>query len=103
MMPLMKKEEVIKLAEMARLSLTDEEIAKFQAEFSSILDYVGAVEEVSGDYIQLTKKAGAVSNVFREDALTVEPGSFSDEAIASFPERSGRYLSVKKILKNDDA
>ena len=44
---MISREEVIKLASLSRLSLTDSEIEKFQGEIDAILGYVGKVKEAA--------------------------------------------------------
>lgn len=97
----MTKEEILHLGRLSRIELTDEEVAKFNTEITAILEYVSAINEISGD-AALTKHVGARFNVFRKDEVTNEPGSYTDDLLAEMPETDGRYMKVKKILDNED-
>lgn len=97
----MTKDEILHLGELARIKLGDEEVEKLQGEITNILEYVSAVDEAVTD-AALQKKVGVVHNVFREDEVTNEPGSFTDDLLASMPETKGRFLKVKKILNPDE-
>ena len=44
---MLTKEEVIKIAQLARISLTDAEVEKFQKELSTVLDYVEELKQVN--------------------------------------------------------
>lgn len=94
------KEEILHLGELARIKLTDEEVEKFHTEVGAILDYVSAIDEVVKEGA-LEKKVGPVFNVFREDEITNEPGSYTEDILREMPERDGQYLKVKKILNPD--
>ena len=91
------KEEVQKLAQLARISVADEELAKFTEEFDSILAYVGKLNELAID----TKTTGtlpAQRNVFREDGVPHETGVHTETLVEAFPEKAGNLLEVKQII-----
>ncbi|MCA9365961.1 Asp-tRNA(Asn)/Glu-tRNA(Gln) amidotransferase subunit GatC [Candidatus Kaiserbacteria bacterium] len=96
----MTKEEILHLGTLSRIRLSEAEAEKLHTEIDSILAYVSQVNDIaaSGD---LTKKTGAVHNVFRVDEVAATTNATADELIAAFPEKKGRFLRVKKILDND--
>lgn len=96
----MTKEEILHLGNLARIKLSDDETTRLQAEISDILDYVDVLGELVADK-ELTKKVGPVHNVFREDVVTNEPGEFTKDIVAAFPDKKGNHLKVKKILNPD--
>lgn len=90
------KDEVLHLAELARIAVTDEEATKLTGEFDDILSYVSEVEEIAAS--EGEKKVGAVYNVMREDGEPHEGGIYTEALLDAAPERDGQYLKVKKIL-----
>jgi aspartyl-tRNA(Asn)/glutamyl-tRNA(Gln) amidotransferase subunit C len=96
----MTKEEIAHLGTLARIRLTDDEIARFGDQITGILGYVSAVNEIVAD-AGVTKHVGARYNVMRDDVVTNEPGAYAEELLVEMPERHGRYLAVKKILNPD--
>lgn len=96
----MTKEEILHLGRLSRIKMTDEEVDAFKTEIDSILEYVGAIDRLidSGD---LRKVPGAVHNVMRDDTVSNEPGMYTEDIVAAFPERRGNLLEVKKILDPD--
>lgn len=96
----MTKEEILHLGSLSRIRLSDGEVEKFHQEIEAILGYVGKVKEIAAA-AEADPAVGAVHNVFRADKVTNEPGSFSADLIAAFPDREGNYLKVKKILNPD--
>ena len=96
----MNKEEILKLGNMARIAITDEEASALSTDIDSVLSYISTINEITAEE-GITKKVGAVYNVFREDEITVEPGSHTEALMAEVPKvRKGR-LEVKKILNTD--
>lgn len=93
---MISKEEIKKLADLARIEVTDEEQARLSQEMGVILDYVGQVSGVPSP--DQGEGQGGVSNVLREDTDPTESNTYSRELIAEFPDKEGDYLKVKKIL-----
>lgn len=93
-----RKEEVQKLAELARLNVPEERLDTLVTEFDQVLAYVGQIETldapVGAPYLPYT-------NVFREDVVLHEPGSFTKDIVDAFPKKRGNQLSVKKIISHD--
>ena len=96
----MTKEEILHLATLSRIKMEDSEVLKFKDEIQSILEYVGKVNSIVGDR-EVEKTPGAVKNVFREDEVTNEPGSYTKDLVEAFPAKVGSHLKVKKILNPD--
>jgi aspartyl-tRNA(Asn)/glutamyl-tRNA(Gln) amidotransferase subunit C len=98
----MKVEDVKKLADLARIDMSDEEMEEVAKDFDAILAYVGQVKEVSKiKNIELESKNSDdyfLHNVMREDEVTNNRGEYRDKIIAEMPETQDDYLKVKQIL-----
>lgn len=93
---MLSREEVIKVAEMARIELSDIEVAKFQKDLSSVLDYVDALKEVDTDGLEIVSSVTGLENVSRADvAKSVD---YQEKIMANAPERKDKYYKVKSIL-----
>ena len=90
------REQVRKVAHLARLELTEAEEEKFTTQLSSILDYFNQLSELNTDDVPPTARAIDVSNVTRSDNL--ETYANRDEILESAPEQEGDYFRVPKIL-----
>ena len=97
----MTKEEVIHLAKLARIELSDTELQKFTKEMSAILTYVSSIKEMVGNEVVEGPTVGDRFNVFRPDVVSNEPNSTTKEILAEMPETEGRFLVVKKILQSE--
>ena len=94
------REEVQKLAALARISIGDKELERFTAEFDSILAYVGQLEKLD---IKVGNDSGrpTLRNVLREDGEPHAGGAFTDMLVRQFPEREGNALKVKQIITHE--
>ena len=86
------REEVLHVAKLASLELTDEEVERLTGELSAILEAVSKVSELDLADVPPTSHPLDVVNVWEDDApkpcLTVE------EALANAPEREGDFFKV---------
>ena len=90
------KEEVNKVAHLARLELNDNEINNHAKQLEKILDYIRQLEKIDTDDVPCTTRAIEVINVFRND----EKKNFdcNEELLELSPLREERYFKVPKIM-----
>ena len=96
----MTKDEIQKLADLARIEIQDKEASVLAEDITSIVGYVSAVDKITAK-TDLEKKVGAVHNVFREDENPHESGIYTEALLDAAPDRDGQYIRVKKILGGD--
>lgn len=89
--------DVRHLARLARLNLTEEETAAFQAQLGQVLEYVKSLEALDVSEVEPTAHAAPVFNVFRAD----EPReSFTpEEALANAPRKANDLFIVTKVVE----
>ena len=86
------KEEVLHVARLARLALTDEEVERLTEELGAILDAVGVVAELDLAEVPPTSHPLDLVNVWDEDEP--RPSLSLDEVFANAPERDGDHFRV---------
>jgi aspartyl-tRNA(Asn)/glutamyl-tRNA(Gln) amidotransferase subunit C len=86
------KEEVLNVARLARLELTDEEVGKFQEQLSAILDAVSKVTELDLTDVPPTAHPLELQNAWAEDV--VQPSLAVDDVFANAPDRDGDLFRV---------
>ncbi len=91
------KEEVKKVAALARLELTDREVEIYAGQLSAILGYVGELQAVDTDNIELTSQVTGLSNVMREDR--VEACDNMEELVKMAPESKDGLINVKAVFE----
>jgi len=69
------KDDVLHVAKLAKLDLTNEEVTKFQEQLSKIVDYISQLSEVDTSNLEPTSQTTGLENVFREDKIKAD--SFS--------------------------
>ncbi|CEJ46874.1 Aspartyl/glutamyl-tRNA(Asn/Gln) amidotransferase subunit C (Asp/Glu-ADT subunit C) [Umezakia ovalisporum] len=94
------REQVQKVALLARLELTPEEEQQFTKQLGSILDYVEQFNEVDVSNVSPTTRAIDVSNVTRKDEL--QPYPEREAILNSAPEQEGEFFKVPKILHTNE-
>ena len=91
------REEVVKLASLARIHIVDSELEKFTKEFDEILAYVGQLDKLDIDTTK-ARELPPLRNVMREDGKATPPGTYTEKIVAAFPEKEGNALVVKQII-----
>ena len=90
------KEEVKKVAQLARLELNVDEINNHSEQLEKILDYIKQLEKIDTDDVPCTTRAIEVINVFRKD----ENKNFdsTEDLLELAPSREDEYFKVPKII-----
>ena len=84
------------VAHLARLELTDAELALMTRQLSAILDYVAQLQQVDTDGVEPLVHAIELHNVFRDDVPA--PSLSADEALANAPSRKDDFYSVPAVF-----
>jgi aspartyl-tRNA(Asn)/glutamyl-tRNA(Gln) amidotransferase subunit C len=89
--------EVEHIAELARLSLTDQEKTLFREQLSAILDHAATIQQVDTSAIPPTATVLPLRNVMREDA--VAPSMPREDVLANAPDAAEGCFRVRAILE----
>jgi aspartyl-tRNA(Asn)/glutamyl-tRNA(Gln) amidotransferase subunit C len=100
-------EEVLRVAELAHLELSEAEVAKYLTQLDSILDYVAKLNAVDTSNVEpmtqvvagSTGAHGDPNPTFREDV--VAPCDISREVLERAPDADGNYFRVPKVIERD--
>jgi aspartyl-tRNA(Asn)/glutamyl-tRNA(Gln) amidotransferase subunit C len=91
------KEEIIRVAELARIDMPETEAVATADEVSSILSFVDILQSVDTEGVKPTSQVTALSDVWRED-LVVSCDVPQTELLANAPMLEAGYIKVKKVL-----
>jgi aspartyl-tRNA(Asn)/glutamyl-tRNA(Gln) amidotransferase subunit C len=91
------REDVLKLAQLARIELTDEEVDKFAAEFTAILGYVEQLQSVDVTGLQPTSQVTGLTNVTRKDEIR-DYGYETKELLKNVPQTENDQIKVKRMI-----
>ena len=90
------KEDVRKVARVARLNLSDKELEKFSAELEKILDSFRELEKIETANIRPSFQPMEISNVLRKDRI--EPSLPQKEAIRNAKNRECGFIKGPKVV-----
>lgn len=90
------RKEVEHVAMLARLELSEEEVATYTEQLNSILDYAAMLDQLNTDEIRPTAYAVPVYNVVREDQ--VEPSLEREKVLANAPIAEDGFFKVPRIV-----
>jgi aspartyl-tRNA(Asn)/glutamyl-tRNA(Gln) amidotransferase subunit C len=92
----LSRDDVQHVAQLARLSFSEEEEARMADEMSQILDYVEKLNELDTSGVPPMSHVLDVTNVYRED--DIEARIDQDQALAPAPDSDGDYFRVPKVV-----
>lgn len=92
------RETVLKVASLARLQLTPEEVDLFATQLGATLDYVARLDELDVSNVEPMVHAIELTNVLRDDVLV--PSLPRHDAVANAPKTDGKYFLVPAILES---
>ena len=93
-------EDAKKVAKLARLALSDEQLAHYATQLQSILGYVEKIRQVDTAGVEPMAHAVPLHNVLREDV--VEPSLPLDKVLQNAPDTDGPFFKVPKIIGGDE-
>lgn len=93
----LSKDDILKLASLSRLALTDEEVEEFASEISEILQYVEQLQSTDISGLQPTSQVTGLTNVTRDDEV-IEYGYAPQELLRNLPAQQDNQIKVRKML-----
>jgi len=93
----LSREEVLHIARLARLGLTEEDVDKFREQLSNILENFEILRQVDTTDVPPTAQSLALQNVMRDDGVT--PSLSPEDILANAPRREGDCFRVRAVLE----
>lgn len=91
------KDDVVYVAELARLEFNDDELKVFSNQLTSILDYAEKLNELDTSNIMPTAHVLPVNNVLREDVVT--PSLDREKVLQNAPDQQNGCFKVPKVIE----
>jgi aspartyl-tRNA(Asn)/glutamyl-tRNA(Gln) amidotransferase subunit C len=92
----LSRDDVAKLAALARIEMTEAELVELSSQFGMILDAVARVQEVNLDGVKPTSHPQPLLNITRPDV--VEPSLSPEDALSGAPAQEDARFRVPQIL-----
>jgi len=91
------REDVLRLARLARIDLDESEIERFTGEFAAILQYVEQLQNVDVSGLEPTVQVNNLSNVMRSDKV-VDYGYKAKKLLENVPQTENGQIKVKRMV-----
>ena len=88
---------VRRIARLARLRVTEEEVAALQGELSGILDWIEQLDEVDTSVVEPLTRVIPMTLKKRADKVT--DGEIEEQILANAPVREGPFFAVPKVVE----
>lgn len=88
---------VDKVANLAKLSLTDEEKTSMQSELGAIIGFADKLSEIDTNGVEITAHIVPITNVLRADEVTNQPDK--EELLSNAPTTADGYMTVPKTVE----
>jgi aspartyl-tRNA(Asn)/glutamyl-tRNA(Gln) amidotransferase subunit C len=92
------REEVLHVARLARLSLSEAEVDRLRDQLDDILDYIRQLEALDTRDVIPTSHAVEMGTPFRDDA--VRPFGDKEAILSNAPDRIGDFFRVPRIIED---
>ncbi|RME61736.1 MAG: Asp-tRNA(Asn)/Glu-tRNA(Gln) amidotransferase subunit GatC [Candidatus Dadabacteria bacterium] len=94
------KEQLVKVAYLARLKLSEEEALQLKDDLNKVLNYVEQLNELNVEEVEPVSHVFEIETPFREDeAVYIEN---TEKYLENIPDRSGRYIRVPLIVDYEE-
>lgn len=94
---MLTKEQVLHVAKLAKIDLTDAEIEKFQKQLSAVIDYFEILKSADTSHISLRTHTSDLTNRFQEKEVGQSTLSRS-EALRNAPQKTDKYFVTDAVL-----
>jgi aspartyl-tRNA(Asn)/glutamyl-tRNA(Gln) amidotransferase subunit C len=91
------REEVLHIAALAKLGMTEEDITHFGGQLSNILENFEVLKKVDTEGVPPTAQPNALCNVMKDDV--VEPSMPVADVMANAPKREGDFFKIRAVLE----
>ena len=94
----LSREEVLHIAALAKVGVTDADVENFREQLSNILENFEALKKVDTSGVLPTSQSIDLENVIMPDE--VQPSLPSEAVLANAPQREGDFIKVKIVLED---
>ena len=91
--------DVEKIAMLARLKLTEEEVDNYTGQLNQILEYIEKLNELDTENIEPLSNPVENTNVFRDDKL--KSSTKTEDALKNAPDKDEQHFKVPKVINQD--
>lgn len=92
------RDDVLKLARLSRLTLSEDEVEHFTVELANIIQYVDQLKDVDVSGLEPTDQVTGLVNVMREDEI-IDYGAKPDALLSNAPSMLENQIKVRRVIE----
>lgn len=96
--PKITKEDVARIADLARMRLGDEELAAATENLAGVLNHFAAIQDIDTTGVPMADDVSGLQNVMREDVAEIESLATHKELLEAAPETKDDQVKVKAVF-----
>lgn len=89
--------DVLKLARLSKISLSEDELKEFTDEINEIINYIDQLASVDVKGLTPTDQVTGLTNVTRNDEI-IDYGISTDQLLKNVPQKEANQIKVKRVL-----
>lgn len=93
----LSREDVLHIARLARMGVSDEDVERFREQLSNILENFQALQQVDTANVSPTAQSIVIQNVMKDDVG--RPSLPPEDVLANAPQRDGDFFRIKAVLE----
>ena len=97
----LSREEVLHIAQLARVGITDEEVTRLSEQLSDILENFEVLQQIDTENVPPTAQSIALENVMADDEII--PSMDTREILANTPSQEQDHCKIKAVLEDHGA
>ena len=94
----LSREEVLHIAALAKVGVTDADVEKFKEQLSNILENFTALQKLDTTGVDPTAQSIALQNVIKNDDVITSMSK--EDVLANAPQREGDFFKIKIVLED---
>lgn len=94
----LSKDNILHLAKLANLSISGEEVQKYQSQFEQTIEYVDNLSELDTTSVEASASSTRLDNVYFDDGTENRRGLSPEQAMANTTSKKGNAFKVSRIL-----
>lgn len=93
------REQILHIAKLANIKLTEQEVEKFQKQLSSVIGYIDKLKEINTDTVDAISQVTGLTNVTAEDGMVNKRKLTQEQALKNARSKKNGFIRVDAIFR----
>ena len=95
----LSEKDILHVAKLSKLTLSREEIVRYQKQLSEVVGYVEELNEIETEGVEPTSQTTGLEDVLRDDEIKIEDCLTSEEALSGTDKGVNNYFATPPLLE----